>query len=145
MHTESKLAARDWYRLYVRGKFRVACVLFRRYLSSIPGCEIDPDHIFDLDAIRVFRCDDSSRHSFHFADNSRRRLTIHDDWACKLLRLPSKIYARKSLTVSFQLFGDEISGVSTRLSKFIGTRWPRRYEDLFSANLNRRNIFMLHE
>lgn len=64
-------------------------VLFRRYLPSSvvrsPRCEIDPDYIFDLDAICVFLCS-SQQHSFHFADN--RTPTIDNPCnndACKLL------------------------------------------------------------
>lgn len=63
-------------------------VLFRRYLPSSvvrsSRCEIDPDYIFDLDAICVFLCS-SRRHSFHFADN--RAPTIDNPCnndACKL-------------------------------------------------------------
>jgi len=56
---------------------------FRRYLPSISEREIDPDHIFDLDA-----CVSATVRGIPFTSlttGSRRRLTIRDDDACKLL------------------------------------------------------------
>lgn len=123
-----KVAARDCVSLggKIPRRVRFSGDISRVERHVIPGREIDPDHISDLDAIRVFL------RSAAFL-SLRRRLTIRGrSTRVQIVVATSLRDSRRIIPkISVSTFSALIFGIYWR--EFIDTRWPQRYEDLLSA------------
>lgn len=104
----------------ISGKFRVACAFPEIFLVERQSRDVKSIRITSSTWMRF--CVSAAVRGIPFTSlttGSRRRLTIRDDKACKLLRLLYEIRARKLFRLSQRFFCGCLYSILTRLSEFI--------------------------